>query len=74
MKAVVLASKQALNVSQIWSLVEAKYPELSKGYEMNNCQVNLMYWASKGHMEKLGQGHEATFRVIDAAFFKPAED
>ncbi len=35
--------------------------------------VNLSYWSSKGKLEKLGTGPQASYRVVDKEFFERTE-
>ncbi len=66
-------SSNPLTIGQIYIAVEAKWPALCEGKDTTNIMANLSYAAAQGKCEKLGRGEMATFKILDAEFFKEIE-
>lgn len=67
------AQGKLLMVAEIFAAIEARWPELAAEKDGNNVMVNLAYAASQGKCEKVGRGALATFKILDAGYFKETE-
>ena len=64
------AVSKVLTVAEIFAAIETRWPDLAEGKDGSNVMVNLSYAAGQGKCEKLGRGALATFRILDADYFK----
>lgn len=72
-KRVMRESEAPLTVAEIYTLVQAAWPALCDGKDASNVMANLTYAAAQNKCEKLGRGEQATFRILDAEYFKESE-
>lgn len=66
---------KAFTLEALQTLVNEKYggEEFYTKAASNSFYGNLAYWAKTGRLEKSGDGAQASFKVLDAAFFSQVE-
>jgi hypothetical protein len=74
MKCFIADSKVPFTCAGCEEEMKKKYPELVEKVSPQAVYQNLSYWASKGHLEKVGQGQLAVFKVVDREHFKVTEE
>jgi len=63
-----------LTLAEANATVRAKYPQQCEGKGAEALGQNVYYWTSKGYMEKAGSGSLATYKIVNAEFFKEIEE
>jgi len=72
-KRVMREASHALTVVEIFTAVESRWPALCAEKDAGNVAANLSYQAAQGKCEKIGMGNMATWRILDAEFYKETE-
>jgi len=72
-KRVLREATKPLTILQVCEETSNRWPSLVAGRELDSINVSIGYWSAKGHLEKLGQGSLAMFRVLEPDFFKETE-
>jgi hypothetical protein len=72
LKSLIHGSKENIvSVDYLNAGIVARFEHLED--DIRKIPQTLIYWASKGHLEKVGTGAFARFRITDRDFFNPAK-
>jgi hypothetical protein len=72
-KRVLREAKNPMSVNDVFDAVQTRWPSICGDRDASHAAANVTYWTSKGYMEKIGMGAQATFRILKPEFFQETE-